>query len=180
MEYNNCNHNSLIQRPESSGLSFMYGGILWLIAKAQLKKHTNLQSLLPKVWAFPSGMSYLKRKAHPRIFIDKDDGINIDDCEAFSRPFNKILDEKDFIDQSYIFEVGSPGVARELKRPEHFEKYIGSPVRVRLIRAADGLKEIIGLLKEYNKDSILVDEKEIKLSDTAFVKLYDDENIFDE
>ena len=115
-----------------------------------------------------------------RIFIDKDEGINIDDCEAFSRPFNKILDEKDFIDQSYIFEVGSPGIGRELKRPEHFEKYIGSPVRVRLIRAADGLKEIIGLLKEYNKDSILVDEKEIKLSDTAFVKLYDDENIFDE
>lgn len=115
-----------------------------------------------------------------RIFIDKDDGINIDDCEAFSRPFNKILDEKDFIDQSYIFEVGSPGIGRELKRPEHFEKYIGSPVRVRLIRAADGLKEIIGLLKEYNKDSILIDEKEIKLSDTAFVKLYDDENIFDE
>lgn len=115
-----------------------------------------------------------------RIFIDKDDGINIDDCEAFSRPFNKILDEKDFIDQSYIFEVGSPGIGRELKRPEHFEKYIGSPVRARLIRAADGLKEIIGLLKEYNKDSILIDEKEIKLSDTAFVKLYDDENIFDE
>lgn len=115
-----------------------------------------------------------------RIFIDKDEGINIDDCEAFSRPFNKILDEKDFIDQSYIFEVGSPGVARELKRPEHFEKYIGSPVRVRLIRAADGLKEIIGTLKEYNKESIIVDEKEIKLSDTAFVKLYDDENIFDE
>ena len=115
-----------------------------------------------------------------RIFIDKDDGINIDDCEAFSRPFNKILDEKDFIDQSYIFEVGSPGVGRELKRPEHFNKYIGSPVRARLIRAADGLKEITGVLKEYNKESILVDEKEIKLSDVAFVKLYDDENIFDE
>ena len=115
-----------------------------------------------------------------RIFIDKDDGINIDDCEAFSRPFNKILDEKDFIDQSYIFEVGSPGMGRELKRPEHFNKYIGSPVRARLIRAADGLKEITGLLKEYNKESILVDEKEIKLSDVAFVKLYDDENIFDE
>lgn len=114
-----------------------------------------------------------------RIFIDKDDGINIDDCEAFSRPFNKILDEKDFIDQSYIFEVGSPGMGRELKRSEHFEKYIGSPVRVRLIRAADGLKEIIGSLKEYNKESILVDEREIKLSDVAFVKLYDDENIFD-
>ena len=114
-----------------------------------------------------------------RIFIDKDDGINIDDCEAFSRPFNKILDEKDFIDQSYIFEVGSPGMGRELKRPEHFEKYIGSPVRVRLIRAADGLKEIIGSLKEYNKESLLVDEREIKFSDVAFVKLYDDENIFD-
>ena len=115
-----------------------------------------------------------------RIFIDKDEGIDLEDCEAFSRPFNKILDEKDFIDQSYIFEVGSPGMGRELRRPEHFERYIGSPVRVRLIRAADGLKEIIGQLKEYNKESIVVDETEIKISDAAFIKLYDDEDIFND
>lgn len=113
-----------------------------------------------------------------RVFIDKEDGISIEDCEAFSRPYNKLLDAEDFIDQSYIFEVGSPGMGRELRKAEHFEKYIGSPVRVRLIRAVDGTKEIVGQLNAYNKDSIIVDNNEIKLSDTAFVRLYDDEDLF--
>ena len=118
-----------------------------------------------------------------RVFIDKEGGVDIEACEAFSRPFNKILDEADLIEQSYIFEVGSVGIARELKRPEHFEQFIGSPVKVRFIRAVDNIKEIIADLKAYTKDSIIVEadgvEHEIKLSDTAFVKLNDDENLFE-
>ena len=117
-----------------------------------------------------------------RVFIDKEDGVDLEACESFSRPFNKILDDTDMIDQSYIFEVGSVGIARELKRPEHFEQFIGSPVKIRFIRAVDNVKEIIAQLKSFNKDSItvLVDdtETEIKLSDTAFVKLNDDEDLF--
>ncbi len=119
-----------------------------------------------------------------RVFIDKEGGVDLEDCEAISRPLNKLLDETDPIDQSYIFEVGSTGLARELKRPEHFIKFIDSSVRVRLIHATDTAKEIIGILKEYNKDKISLLNKadetvEIKLSDCAFVKLNDDEDLFE-
>ena len=119
-----------------------------------------------------------------RVFIDRDEGIDLDICEAFSRPFSKMLDEADPIEQSYILEVGSVGLARELKRPEHFERFIGSPVRVRLIRAQNGVKEFIAKLLAYNKDGITLsageEEFEISLKDTAFVKLCDDEDIEDE
>lgn len=117
-----------------------------------------------------------------RVFIDRDGGVDIDDCEAFSRPFNKILDEKDMIAQSYIFEVGSPGIARELKRPEHFERFTGQKIRIRLIRAIDGIKEFSGILSAYTKDSVTIEsnggECEFLLSDAASVKLADDEDLF--
>ncbi|MEG0615103.1 MAG: ribosome maturation factor RimP [Oscillospiraceae bacterium] len=118
-----------------------------------------------------------------RVYIDKEDGIDLEDCEAFSRPFNTILDEKDFITQSYIFEVSSPGLERLLKQPEHFERYIGFSVIVHLIRADDGVKEIAGILNEYSKDFITVKtddgEKKINFSDIAHVKLNDSEDLFD-
>lgn len=118
-----------------------------------------------------------------RVYIDKQGGVGLSDCETFSRPFNKILDETDLIEQSYIFEVGSVGIARELKRPEHFEQFIGYPVRVRLIRAANDVKEIIADLKSYTKDSITLLAKDglettVLLSDAAFIKVYDDEDLF--
>lgn len=121
-----------------------------------------------------------------RVFIDRDDDMpSMDDCENVTRPLSKLLDEKDPIEQSYILEVGSPGLARELKKDEHFLRYIECPVRIRFIRENEkGEKEIIAALKAYNKDTITVAadgvESVIKLSDTAFVKLYDDEDIFDE
>lgn len=68
------------------------------------------------------------------MLIDKDGGIDMDDCEAFTRPMNKVLDEADPISQSYVLECGSPGLGRELRRPEHFEVCIGDVIRVRLIR----------------------------------------------
>lgn len=118
-----------------------------------------------------------------RVFIDKEGGVFIEDCEALSRPLNKLLDETDPISQSYIFEVCSTGLGRELKKPEHFEKFIGSEVKVRLIRAADNIKEFIGILLEYNKDAITLqlDEEttgEFKLSECAYVKLNDDDDLF--
>lgn len=115
-----------------------------------------------------------------RVFIDKENGVEMDDCEAFTRIFNKILDDEDYIEQSYIFEVGSPGVGRLLRKPEHFEKYIGQEVRVHLIRATDGIKEVVGNLEKYSKECINVDGKEIKLSEVAFVRLNDDKDLFSE
>lgn len=121
-----------------------------------------------------------------RVYIDRDDGMpDMDDCENVTRPLSKLLDEKDPIEQSYILEVGSPGLGRELKKEEHFRRYMECPVRIRFIRETEnGEKELIAALKEYNKDSVTVaydgEERVIKLADTAFIRLYDDEDIFDD
>ncbi len=69
-----------------------------------------------------------------KVIIDSDDGITFDDCEAVSRPFSGLLDEEDLIEQSYYLEVSSPGVMRELRKPDHFEVCIGDDVVVKLIR----------------------------------------------
>ncbi|MBE6797984.1 MAG: ribosome maturation factor RimP [Ruminococcaceae bacterium] len=81
-----------------------------------------------------------------RVFIDSDEGINIDDCTNVSHAIDPIIDEADPIDKSYYLEVCSPGLERELSREEHFAKFIGSEVKVKLYRALDGKKEVIGEL----------------------------------
>ncbi|MGN0552513.1 MAG: ribosome maturation factor RimP [Oscillospiraceae bacterium] len=119
-----------------------------------------------------------------RVFIDRENEMaSMDDCENVTRPLSKLLDEKDPIEQSYILEVGSPGIGRVLKKEEHFKKFLECPVRVRFIRENEnGEKEIIAALQSYDKDTITVardgEESVIKLSDTAFVKLADDEDLF--
>lgn len=115
-----------------------------------------------------------------RVFIDRQDGaVDMDDCENMTRPLSKALDEADPIEQNYMLEVGSPGLGRELRRPEHFEEYLECPVKIRYIRETDGLKEFIAVLKGYTKDTVSVvteeGDKEIKISDTAFIKLFDDD-----
>lgn len=86
-----------------------------------------------------------------RVFIDKEGAVSIDDCESVSRALDKELDRIDPIDQSYCLEVSSPGIERELKKDWHFEKYIGSRVKARLIRPAyDGRRDIEGTLKSYD------------------------------
>lgn len=136
-------------------------------------------SLNLKIW----DVSFDKEGAmwYLRVLIEKEDGaVDMDDCEAMTRPLSKALDEADPIEQNYMLEVGSPGLGRQLKRPEHFEEYLDCPVKIRYIREIDGLKEFIAILKGYTKDSISVvteeGDKEIKLSDTAFVKLFDDDD----
>ena len=81
-----------------------------------------------------------------RVYIDKPDGIGITDCESFSRAFDPILDEADPIEGSYTFEVSSAGAERELKRPEHFARFLGSAVEVKLYKAVDGSKTHTGTL----------------------------------
>ncbi len=115
-----------------------------------------------------------------RVFIDRQDGaVDMDDCENMTRPLSKALDEADPIEQNYMLEVGSPGLGRELRRPEHFEEYLECPVKIRYIRETGGQKEFIAVLKGYTKDTISVvteeGDKEIKISDTAFIKLFDDD-----
>ncbi len=120
-----------------------------------------------------------------RVLVDKPgDSLCMDDCETLSRILSKKLDEKDPIDQGYILEVGSPGLGRQLKRKEHFEEYLECPVRIRYIRETDGQKEFIAIIKSFNGDTLSVlteeGEKDVVLAETAFIKLYDDEDLFNE
>lgn len=123
-------------------------------------------------------INFVKEGAYKylRVFIDKEGGISIDDCEALSRPLSKKLDELDPISESYILEVGSPGLERELLREEHFEAAIGLKVRARLIRAVDNCKEIIGSLISCDGKSIKINSDDniydLSLSDAAYVRIY--------
>ena len=114
-----------------------------------------------------------------RVFIDKDGGVNIEDCENVSRAIDKPLDDNDPIEQSYCLEVCSPGIERELTRPEHFQQFIGADIMVKLIRPIPNIgKELFGKLTEESKDEFVIENEEgdtliIKKKDTVWVKLDD-------
>ena len=92
-----------------------------------------------------------------RIYLDKDGGVSINDCEAVSRAIDPILDEKDPIEQSYRFEVCSAGIERVLKRPSDFEKFLGADVLVKLYRPKNGVKEFPAVLKAYEDGNVTVE-----------------------
>lgn len=91
-----------------------------------------------------------------RLYIDKDGGVDIDDCEAVSRAVDPVLDEKDPIPESYRFEVCSAGLERVLKRPSDFERFLGEPVLVKLYHPKDGRKEFPGVLKGYKDGDVTI------------------------
>ena len=107
-----------------------------------------------------------------RLYLDKEGGVDINDCEAVSRAVDPILDEKDPIQGSYHFEVCSAGLERALKRPADFEQFMGSPIMVKLYRPRNGLKEIPGILRGYDdgrvtaecgKETITFEKSEVAL-----------------
>ena len=91
-----------------------------------------------------------------RVFIDKEGGVDILDCEAISRVVSDLLDEADPIEGSYTFEVGSAGAERALKRPSDFERFMGSPVLVKTYKNRDGRKEFAGDLAGYEDGAVLL------------------------
>ena len=92
-----------------------------------------------------------------RLYLDKEGGVDINDCEAVSRAVDPILDEKDPIQGSYHFEVCSAGLERALKRPSDFERFMGSTITVKLYRPRNGLKEIPGILRGYEDGCVTVE-----------------------
>lgn len=110
-----------------------------------------------------------------RLYIDKDGGVDINDCEAISRAVDPILDEKDPIPGSYHFEVCSAGLERVLKRPSDFQKYLSSSITVKLYRPRNGLKEIPCVLRAYEDGRLTVEAgKEtvtFEKSEVALVRL---------
>lgn len=102
-----------------------------------------------------------------RVYIDRlEDGIYIDDCEAVSRALSDALDEADPISEGYYLEVSSPGVERQLKRQEDFDRFIGEKISVKLFKAVEGTKQLIGLLKNRDAEKLILeteDGKEIEI-----------------
>ena len=110
-----------------------------------------------------------------RLYIDKDGGVDIEDCEKIHRAVDPILDEKDPIAESYHFEVCSAGIERALKRPSDFARFMDSPILVKLYRPRNGLKEIPGILRGYEDGRVTVEAgKEtitFEKSEVALVRL---------
>ena len=107
-----------------------------------------------------------------RVLIDKDGGVGIDDCERISRRLDPILDEADPIPDSYVFEVGSAGAERELKRPSDFERYIGSEIEVKLYQPYQGKKSYVGTLEAYVGGDVTGSSVLLKKEQIAQVKLH--------
>lgn len=110
-----------------------------------------------------------------RLLIDKQGGVDILDCEAISRTVSDLLDEADPIESSYVFEVGSAGLERQLKRPGDFEQFMGSPVLVKTYQPKDGRKEFAGTLAGYDNGAVLLDmggeTVRFEKNETALVRL---------
>ena len=119
-----------------------------------------------------------------RYFVDKEEGITIQDCEAFSRAVDKLLDEADPIDQSYTLEVSSPGIERELTQAWHYDACMGQELAVRLIRPVDGVRDVVGTLTGFAENSVtllLPDDREFifRTGEAASGRLFNDYDMED-
>lgn len=111
-----------------------------------------------------------------RVYIDKEGGIAVDDCEVISRAFSDKLDEEDFIGEAYILEVSSPGLGRPLKKEKDFKRSVGKEVEIKLYKAINRQKDFEGVLKAYTDTSVTIEVSEdeemtFDRSDIALIRL---------
>lgn len=123
--------------------------VVWELAEPVVREHGC--QLWDVEYVREAGQWYL------RLYLDKDGGVDILDCEAISRRVSDLLDEADPIEGSYTLEVGSAGAERALKRPSDFQRFLGSPITVKLYRPYNGLKEIPCVLRGYDDGRITVE-----------------------
>lgn len=122
-------------------------------------------------------VEYVKEGAdwYLRAYIDKPEGVNIQDCEAVSRALSDALDKEDFIEEAYILEVSSPGLGRTLKKDRHLEKSLGKEVEIKTYKPIDKCKEFSGVLKAYDSNTITItsgeDDMVFTRSDVALIRL---------
>lgn len=146
-----------------------------IAAKAKELAAPFAKELSLEIWS----VKFLKEGAewYLRFFIDKQDGVTIDDCEAFSKAVDGPLDEADFIDRSYFLEVCSPGLGRELEEPEHFEKMAGRDIVVKTYKPFEGKKEFFGKLESFDGENLVLSDGENSVTfskaDIASIKLDD-------
>lgn len=111
-----------------------------------------------------------------RAYIDKEGGITVNDCEAVAREMNEILDKEDFVEDSYVFEVSSPGLGRPLKKEKDYIRSMGKEVEIRTYRAINREKEFYGILSAYDEKTVTIETEEdgqltFEKSDIALIRL---------
>ena len=133
------------------------------------EKVTNLvEPIIEKIGYELYDVEYAKegKNYFLRIFIDKEKGIDLNDCEKVNDAITDILDTENYIKDQYFLEISSPGIERVLRKDKHLEKNIGTDINVKLFKKDEnGKKEYLGKLKEYNQNEIVIEqeEKEIKI-----------------
>ena len=110
-----------------------------------------------------------------RVFIDKPEGVNINDCVEVNRAFSDVLDEEDFIEESYILEVSSPGLGRTLKKDRHLQYSIGEEVEIKTFKPIDKVKEFSGTLISFDSETLTIEaedgERTFKRGEIAIIRL---------
>lgn len=132
------------------------------MSKREIYEERTEKLLLPIVQANQVeiyDVEYVKEGSdfYLRCYIDKEGGVNINDCEAVSRALSDELDREDFIEEAYILEVSSPGLGRALKKDKHLEKSLLKDVDIRTYKPIEGSKEFTGKLKSFNKDTVTLE-----------------------
>ncbi len=140
------------------------------MAKRQIYEARTEALLLPLMEEFGFDLvdvEFVKEgsERYLRAYIDKEGGITLNDCEAVARRMNDLLDEEDFIEESYIFEVSSPGLDRPLKKEKDYIRNLGKEIEIRTYRALDGQKEFRGILSDYTEDTVTIvtDQEETRI-----------------
>ena len=151
------------------------------MSKREMYEQKTEEILLPIVEEYGFELvdvEYVKEGSnwYLRAYIDKPGGIGVNDCEVVSRRLSDILDEKDYIEDSYILEVSSPGLGRPLKKEKDFKRRLGEEVEIRTYRMIDRKKEFTGILKDYDETTVTIEmedetEKTFEKSEIALIRL---------
>jgi ribosome maturation factor RimP len=151
------------------------------LAKREIYEQKTEEILLPIVAEYDFELvdvEYVKEGStwYLRAYIDKPGGITVNDCEMVSRRLSNILDEKDYIEDSYVMEISSPGLGRPLKKEKDFKRSLGREVEIRTYCMIDKSKEFIGILKDYDDKTVTIEPddgtlKTFERGDIALIRL---------
>ena len=143
----------------------------------EAKAESLLGPIVERVGVSVYDVEYVKEGAdwYLRVYIDKPEGVNINDCVEVNRAFSDVLDEQDFIEESYILEVSSPGLGRTLKKDRHLQHSIGEEVEIKTFKPIDKVKEFSGVLLSFDSENLTMEEENgertFKRSEIAVIRL---------
>jgi ribosome maturation factor RimP len=154
----NKSHSLLVKM----GINFRKGGYNLSVSNIETKVEALIENIIENLGYELYDVQYVKegKEFYLRIVIDKEKGIDLNDCEKVNDAINDILDEADYIKDQYFLEVSSPGLERILRKDKHFQNQIGNKILVKLFKPIDKKKEFEGILKSYSEDELVLEQEE--------------------